>query len=74
MDADSFHRQCQATDEVLFSLVRKYAGSISAEHGIGLLKKHALAYSRSPAELAIFRALKRSLDPKNLLNPGKIFD
>ena len=74
MDADSFHRQCQATDEVLFSLVRKHAGSISAEHGIGLLKKHALAYSRTPAELAIFRALKRALDPKNLLNPGKIFD
>jgi FAD/FMN-containing dehydrogenase len=74
MDADSFHRQCQATDEVLFSLVRKYAGSISAEHGIGLLKKHALGYSRSPAELSLFRALKRALDPNGLLNPGKIFD
>jgi FAD/FMN-containing dehydrogenase len=71
---DSFHRQCQATDEVLFSLVRKYAGSISAEHGIGLLKKHALGYSRSPAELSLFRALKRALDPKGLLNPGEIFD
>ncbi|HUS68807.1 MAG TPA: FAD-binding oxidoreductase [Kofleriaceae bacterium] len=72
-DAD-FHRTCHAADEVLFGIVRAHAGSVSAEHGIGLLKKHALRYSRSPIELAIFRDLKRALDPKGLLNPGKIFD
>ena len=46
-------------------------GSISAEHGIGLLKKDYLGYSRSPEELAVLRALKRALDPQNLLNPGR---
>ena len=50
------------------------AGSISAEHGIGLLKKDYLSYSRTPAELALLRTLKRALDPNSILNPGKILD
>jgi FAD/FMN-containing dehydrogenase len=58
----------------LFELVRRHQGSVSAEHGIGLLKKEALRYSRTPAELALFRSLKLALDPQNLLNPGKVFD
>jgi len=74
MTEAEFVRQCHAADEVLFGLVRAHRGSVSAEHGIGLLKKHALRYSRSPAELAFFRHLKRTFDPKGLLNPGKIFD
>ncbi|MEC7593448.1 MAG: FAD-linked oxidase C-terminal domain-containing protein, partial [Pseudomonadota bacterium] len=47
-------------------------GSISAEHGIGLLKREFLGLSRSPEELAVMRSLKLALDPKNILNPGKI--
>ena len=74
MEAADFRRQCHATDEILFSLVRRHGGSVSAEHGIGLLKKHALGYSRSPAEIAVFRALKQTFDPQGLLNPGKIVD
>jgi FAD/FMN-containing dehydrogenase len=54
--------------------VRKHGGSISAEHGIGLLKKDYLGYSRSPAELELMRALKRVLDPQGILNPGKVVD
>jgi FAD/FMN-containing dehydrogenase len=54
--------------------VRSHHGSISAEHGIGLLKKPYLSFSRTPQELAMLRAIKHALDPKNLLNPGKIFD
>jgi FAD/FMN-containing dehydrogenase len=50
------------------------AGSISAEHGIGLEKKPYLRLSRSEPEVSLMRALKRALDPKCLLNPGKIFD
>jgi FAD/FMN-containing dehydrogenase len=61
-------------DEAIFSLVRSHKGSISAEHGIGLLKKDWLGYTRKPAELAILRSLKRALDPNGILNPGKIFD
>ena len=48
-------------------------GSVSAEHGIGLEKKPYLHLSRSPAELAVMKTLKTALDPKGLLNPGKIF-
>jgi FAD/FMN-containing dehydrogenase len=58
----------------MFPLVRAHQGSVSAEHGIGLLKKHALAFSRSPAEIAMMRAVKQALDPEGILNPGKIFD
>jgi glycolate oxidase subunit GlcD len=69
-----FLERCRAIDGSLFALVRAYQGSVSAEHGIGLLKKHALAFSRSPAEIAMMRAVKKALDPEGILNPGKIFD
>ena len=58
----------------MFELVRAHRGSISAEHGIGLLKKPYLAFTRRPEELALLRALKTMLDPRGLLNPGKILD
>jgi FAD/FMN-containing dehydrogenase len=74
MPVDDFLRHTRGADDVLFALVQRHGGSISAEHGIGLLKKPFLHYSRSPAELAVFRDVKRALDPTNLLNPGKIFD
>jgi FAD/FMN-containing dehydrogenase len=47
-------------------------GSFSAEHGIGVLKKHELERYKSPVELELMRTLKRSLDPKGIMNPGKI--
>jgi FAD/FMN-containing dehydrogenase len=74
MDTADFLRACHGADEVLFELVRRHRGSISAEHGIGLLKKPFLGFSRSPAELELFGALKRAFDPRGLLNPGKVFD
>lgn len=74
MSSEEFHRKCEASDGDLFRFVENYHGSISAEHGIGVLKKPALSFSRSPVELEYFRKLKIAFDPKNLLNPGKIFD
>lgn len=62
----------EEVDHVLYSLVRDHQGSISAEHGIGVLKRPFLAYSRSPGELAFMRAIKRAVDPHNILNPGKV--
>ena len=53
-------------------MVRTYGGSISADHGIGTLKRDWLHYSRSEAELALMWALKQTLDPKKILNPGKM--
>ena len=49
-----------------------HGGSISAEHGIGQLKVDELAHYRSQIELDTMRAIKRALDPHNLMNPGKI--
>lgn len=74
MDKAEFLKLCHETDKHLFALVQKYHGSISAEHGIGLLKKESLAFSRTPKELELFRSIKRLLDPQGLLNPGKIMD
>jgi FAD/FMN-containing dehydrogenase len=61
-------------DEIVYGCVRDWGGSISAEHGIGLVKKPYLSYSRSPAEIAVMKALKAALDPRGILNPGKVFD
>lgn len=62
----------EEVDHVLYSLVRDYQGSISAEHGIGILKRPFLSYSRSAGELAVMRAIKQALDPHNILNPDKV--
>ena len=54
---------------------RRYAprrGSISAEHGVGLLKRDFLPFSRSPAEIALMRSVKRVFDPNGVMNPGKL--
>ncbi|MDP9149310.1 MAG: FAD-binding oxidoreductase, partial [Myxococcota bacterium] len=74
MDKATFLARAKEADRELFDLVRKHGGSISAEHGVGLLKKAWLGWSRTPAEIATMRAVKLALDPRNLFNPGKIFD
>jgi FAD/FMN-containing dehydrogenase len=74
MDHALFLEKTREADEALFGLVRKHGGSISAEHGIGLIKKDWLGWSRSDEELRAMRAIKGALDPKGILNPGKIFD
>ena len=74
MAKEAFLTKTKEADHEMFTLVRKHRGSISAEHGVGLLKKDYLSYSRAPEELTLLRALKKTLDPKGLLNPGKILD
>jgi FAD/FMN-containing dehydrogenase len=74
LSAEAFHARTSEADHDIFALVRRFGGSISAEHGIGLLKKPYLGYTRSPAEIELLRVVKRALDPLNILNPGKIFD
>jgi FAD/FMN-containing dehydrogenase len=58
--------------ELLYEKVAKYNGSISAEHGIGQTKRAHLAKIKSPEILNVMRAIKASIDPKNLMNPGKV--
>ncbi|HVK72746.1 MAG TPA: FAD-binding oxidoreductase [Kofleriaceae bacterium] len=72
LDKAEFLRLTKQADHDLFDLVRRHAGSISAEHGIGLLKRDFLGYRRSPDELRLMAALKRAFDPQGLLNPGKV--
>ncbi|BFM15734.1 FAD-binding oxidoreductase [Maricurvus nonylphenolicus] len=63
----------RAIEEVVYGELVKIGGAVSAEHGIGLEKKDFLSYSRSEQEIALMKTIKQSLDPKQLLNPGKIF-
>ena len=56
----------------MFAVVKKYGGSISAEHGIGVMKRDLLPAVKDPVALELMRALKRMLDPKGILNPGKV--
>lgn len=56
----------------IFEIVSEVSGSISAEHGVGLLKRDFLGYSRSPDEQALMRGLKTLFDPNQILNPGKL--
>jgi FAD/FMN-containing dehydrogenase len=58
----------------VYGIVAQRRGSISAEHGIGSLKIPFLHFSRSEAELALMRAIKQAMDPKGILNPGKLFE
>lgn len=73
LEKADFVRQTKEADRDMFALVKRHGGSISAEHGIGLLKKDYLGYSRSESEIALMRAMKKIVDPKGILNPGKIF-
>ena len=52
--------------------VRQFRGSISAEHGIGQLKRDLLARHKDPVALAAMRAIKQALDPRGIMNPGKV--
>ncbi len=69
---EAFLERGPALESAMFDLVESLGGSISAEHGIGRLKAAEFAKRADPAELAVMRALKRALDPKGILNPGKV--
>ncbi len=70
-DADFFN-ECKKVDPDMFTLIQKHGGSISAEHGIGLLKKDYLLFSRSAEEISLMKEIKKAFDPKGIMNPGKI--
>jgi FAD/FMN-containing dehydrogenase len=61
-----------AVEAIVYGPLRERGGSISAEHGIGLEKRPYLGWSRGAEEIALMRGLKQMLDPRNILNPGKI--
>ncbi len=55
----------------MHDIVHRYHGSISAEHGLGIIKVHEIERYKSATEPDVMRTLKRTLDPNNILNPGK---
>ena len=72
-DANAFLREHEhAVNTLVYDAVGAFAGSISAEHGIGALKRDELAQRKSPIALALMRAIKQALDPRGLLNPGRM--
>jgi FAD/FMN-containing dehydrogenase len=72
VSAAAFLGRTHALEMAMFDLVESLGGSISAEHGIGRLKAGEFARRADPVELEVMHALKRTLDPKGILNPGKV--
>lgn len=72
MQTEDFLKECKKVDEIMFSMIEKFQGSISAEHGVGLTKKPFLRHTRSEAEIQLMRKIKAVFDPDSILNPGKI--
>jgi FAD/FMN-containing dehydrogenase len=71
-DKAAFLERWPEINDVVHEIVARYAGSISAEHGIGRLKRDLLPKVKDPVALDVMRAVKQTLDPKGLLNPGKV--
>ena len=59
---------------MVYDNVIKYAGSISAEHGVGSLKVDTLKDYKDPTALALMRSIKKALDPHNIMNPGRVIN
>jgi FAD/FMN-containing dehydrogenase len=73
MKSEEFVGKCKKVDGILFEMIRKFEGSISAEHGVGLTKKPFLHFTRSPEEIVLMKSIKRVFDPDGIMNPGKVF-
>ena len=63
----------EIANRIVYDELVPYGGSVSAEHGVGEFKRPYLDRSRTPAEMAVMRAIKAALDPNGIMNPGKIF-
>ncbi len=71
-DKAEYLRRWDDVNAVVFAVVKKYGGSISAEHGIGVVKRELLPSVKDPVAYSLMRDLKQLLDPKGILNPGKV--
>jgi len=71
-DKEAFLKRWDEVNTAVFALVKKYGGSISAEHGVGVMKRDLLPTVKDPVALDLMKSLKHLLDPKGILNPGKV--
>lgn len=74
MDQTEFFEKCHQVSTRVFDITQKFGGSVSAEHGVGLIKKDFLHFSRSPEEILYMKAIKQAFDPNKIMNPGKMLD
>jgi len=72
MDKQEFLDQWEPLSNAVYELVLEFGGSISAEHGIGVMKSDLLALKKSSVEMDLMLTIKKSLDPDNIMNPGKV--
>lgn len=72
MAREEFLVRCKGVNRELFEIIARLGGSISAEHGVGLVKRDDLIHSRSEAEISLMRKLKKVFDPDGIMNPGKM--
>lgn len=71
-DKAGFIARWDEMSAIVHGIVRELGGSVSAEHGVGQMKRDEIAATKSPIEMELMRAVKRALDPKGILNPGKV--
>ena len=71
-DRAEFLKRWDEVNAAVFAVVAKYGGSISAEHGIGVMKRELLPSVKDPVAFDLMRSFKRMLDPRGILNPGKV--
>jgi len=72
-EKEIFLNTCKEVNNHIYRIVAKYEGSISAEHGVGIIKRPYLMYTRTAKEIDLMKNIKAVFDPNNILNPGKIF-
>lgn len=72
MSREDYLKFREPVNEIVYALVAELGGSISAEHGIGKLKRDLMAKTKEPVELAMMKSIKATLDPKGIMNPGKV--
>jgi D-lactate dehydrogenase (cytochrome) len=71
-DRAEFLARWNEVNAAVFAVVKKFGGSISAEHGVGVMKRDLLPSVKDPVALDLMRKIKHLLDPNNILNPGKV--
>lgn len=72
MDKSVFLDKWEEVSQCVHAIVMKYNGSISAEHGIGKMKRQMLREMKSEVELDLMRTIRQAIDPRGILNPGKL--
>jgi FAD/FMN-containing dehydrogenase len=72
LSREEFLKRCLGVNDILFDVIERLGGSVSAEHGVGLVKKPFLDYTRSEAEIELMKGVKTVFDPDGIMNPGKV--